>query len=350
MARALASAGVALLLASCQSATQPGPRPGLETVTVALRHVPTGTAMIRYDAAARAASVRVVMVGLDPNPGRSHPIHIHSGQCGERGPVLYSMGSVEPNEKGAVDKTLQLSGVRIPIPGSAYIDVHAGPGVETASGARSIACGNIAGGTSEASATLGAIPASRGPGYEVSGTATLRLDRRDRTLSVTVEVAGLVPGSRHAVHVHTGQCESEGPVRYGLPDLVADAEGHATASRAFSAVTDIAYGAWYVAVHEGPSISPALPSPLPSSATGSSPASRHQHPGRLHPGCLRRPASPPDARDGADCYVPRSRPTASADGQPGSRGANPYPDPLSLGCTSASRRKPDAGWRVTGLA
>ena len=240
---------------------------------MALRHVPTGTAMIRYDAAARAASVRVVMVGLDPNPGRSHPIHIHSGQCGERGPVLYSMGSVEPNEKGAVDKTLQLSGVRIPIPGSAYIDVHAGPGVETASGARSIACGNIAGGTSEASATLGAIPASRGPGYEVSGTATLRLDRRDRTLSVTVEVAGLVPGSRHAVHVHTGQCESEGPVRYGLPDLVADAEGHATASRAFSAVTDIAYGAWYVAVHEGPSISPALPSPLPSSATGSSPAS-----------------------------------------------------------------------------
>jgi hypothetical protein len=50
-------------------------------------------------------------------------------------------------------------------------------------------------------------------------------------LYVAVSVSGLKPMSTHAEHIHAGTCGSNGPIKYPLANLVADARGNATLRR-----------------------------------------------------------------------------------------------------------------------
>src|SRR5919202_3285242 len=67
-------------------------------------------------------------------------------------------------------------------------------------------------------------------------------------LYVAVSVSGLQPMSKHAEHIHAGTCGSNGPIKYPLADLVADARGNATAVIRITPPS-VARSGWYVKVH-----------------------------------------------------------------------------------------------------
>lgn len=249
-----AAAGAMLLLAACTSTGQnqnQDNRPRKETTTIPLRHVPVGVAELSADPSAPGVKVHLVVTGLAP--GSKHPTHIHAGSCGSRGTILGTIGSVTASGTGNADVTTTLGGLTA-IPRGAYIDMHSGPGVTDPEEARSLVCGQILGGTTAAHASLD--PLAGVAGSDVAGLARLDLDRDAKTLTVTVQVSGLVAGSSHPNHIHLGSCEHQGKVAYGLTTLTADDLGNATATTTLKNVTDIAYNNWYVNVHFGPALEP----------------------------------------------------------------------------------------------
>ncbi|HEX4257684.1 MAG TPA: CHRD domain-containing protein [Streptosporangiaceae bacterium] len=84
------------------------------------------------------------------------------------------------------------------------------------------------------------------------GQATISYDAAAQTLTIMVSATGLNPGP-HAAHIHLGSCASQGPVKYMMPDFIADASGdidHQT-----RVVTGVPSGPgpgnWYLNLHMG---------------------------------------------------------------------------------------------------
>ena len=84
------------------------------------------------------------------------------------------------------------------------------------------------------------------------GRATIAYNGRRKTLTVIVSASGVTPGP-HAAHIHLGSCQSQGPVKYMLRDLVASRRGRITrAERVFTHVTAAPpAGGWYLNIHQG---------------------------------------------------------------------------------------------------
>ena len=84
------------------------------------------------------------------------------------------------------------------------------------------------------------------------GRAIISYDARRQTLTVIVSASGVTPGP-HAAHIHLGSCQSQGPVKYMLRDLVASRRGRITrAVRVFTNVTSpIPAHGWYLNIHQG---------------------------------------------------------------------------------------------------
>lgn len=88
------------------------------------------------------------------------------------------------------------------------------------------------------------------------GTASLTWRAATKTLIVTIQLTGLAPRSIHPAHIHQGyNCNSNGPIKYALNPLYADASGNATS---LTLITNVMYGipssGWYVNVHNGPGL------------------------------------------------------------------------------------------------
>ena len=82
-----------------------------------------------------------------------------------------------------------------------------------------------------------------------SGSATLA-DAGNSTTKVSVKMSGLSANSSHSVHIHVLGCSAQGPVVAALPDIVADAQGNATASTTLNVVyTAFADGGHYIEAH-----------------------------------------------------------------------------------------------------
>ena len=84
------------------------------------------------------------------------------------------------------------------------------------------------------------------------GRATISYNASRQTLTVTVTASGVTPGP-HAAHIHLGSCQSQGPVKYMLRDLVASRRGRIVhAVRVFTHVTaPIPASGWYLNIHQG---------------------------------------------------------------------------------------------------
>ena len=84
------------------------------------------------------------------------------------------------------------------------------------------------------------------------GRAAISYDAKRQRLTVTVSASGVTPGP-HAAHIHLGSCQSQGPVKYMLKDLIADRRGRITrAVRVFRNVTSpIPAHGWYLNIHQG---------------------------------------------------------------------------------------------------
>jgi hypothetical protein len=112
---------------------------------------------------------------------------------------------------------------------------------------KSIVCGDLRG-----QATTVRMGPPDETGDNVSGTATLNLDRASKRLTVKLVLDGLEPNTSHPAHLYAGSCESQGPVAKPLNTVRADASGHGEEETVLTNVTSI--GGWYVNVHRGPGI------------------------------------------------------------------------------------------------
>jgi hypothetical protein len=91
------------------------------------------------------------------------------------------------------------------------------------------------------------------------GSVLLIWTPNDQTLNVNVRLYGLSPNSTHPVAIHSGSCPKQGPVLYPLQNMVADAHGVAdTTTQIKNVKNGIPASGWYVNVHNGPRLSPAI--------------------------------------------------------------------------------------------
>jgi hypothetical protein len=218
-----------------------------ESVTLTLKHVPSGTATLTRDPATSVLTVHLVLTGLAPRT--KHPSHIHKGTCDTQGsPVIYPLGEVIADDHGNFVWNYTVSSVAAVPAGQWFVNIHTGPQLNTPEQYRAILCGDITQGGDSTSADMKAVP---GTGNDATGTATLTFDKALGTLTVQVKAAGLDPATRHANHIHIGSCEAQGEVKYKLGELVADASGAAGATTTIQGVDAIGYGLWYVAIHQG---------------------------------------------------------------------------------------------------
>lgn len=224
----------------------------LTSATATLSHQPTGTADVTYSASAKTLTVKVNLTGLAPNS--THAAHIHSGNCGSNGAVVHALNTISANGTGAATLNQTIDNVSGGIPGSGwYLNVNNGTANDQYSNV-SIACVNItptntttsAGQTQTAHATFAK---GEGPSQNSSGKATLAI--QGGNLVVTITLSGLEPTSKHAAHIHTGSCTSQGDVVHALNDVTADGSGNATSTTTITKVTSIPSGGWYVNVHRG---------------------------------------------------------------------------------------------------
>lgn len=123
------------------------------------------------------------------------------------------------------------------------------------------ACGSSSGGsggTTTSTSTAAAVTSATVPLRHVpNGAATLAFDPSTKTLTVEVRLTGLAPNSVHPAHIHTGLCEKQGPVAYGLNNVQADGHGVADTVTAVTVKeAAIPNGAWYINVHNGPNLTP----------------------------------------------------------------------------------------------
>lgn len=106
-----------------------------------------------------------------------------------------------------------------------------------------------------AEATLRPTPFANdryGPGV-ISGSARLVTDGRGRT-RVVARLEGLEAGTRHAGHIHFGDCQrlQPGAIIQDLEPFVADERGRAVSRTLFEgSMTGLEDGDWWLAVHEG---------------------------------------------------------------------------------------------------
>lgn len=225
--------------------------------SASLRHAPYGTASLKWSPKSKQLSVIIKLTGLAPNS--THPAHIHAGNCGENGSIVYMLNNVVANSGGDANVTTTISNVQNGIPASGwYINVHNGPTLSPAEQFLPIACGNVHNShtslhhVQKVHLRLGA---TTDPNQSVKGHAHLTLN--NKTLTVVVTVEGLVPGSVHAEHIHAGTCQDQvpGSVVYMLNNLTGDAHGNATETTVIQGVQSIPEHGWYINVHRTTNLS-----------------------------------------------------------------------------------------------
>lgn len=206
-----------------------------------LTHDPRGTADLELDG--NLLTIKITLTGLAPNS--THPAHIHSGTCEQsmEGALLAHLPAITANKEGQATLETTLSNVHLPIE-SLALNVHNGPTLDTDAQKVAIACGDVRFSGNRAHMILGQ---TEDPDEAVSGNAELSLS--NRTLTATLTLHGLAPGSSHAAHIHSGSCERSGPVVHAFPTVIADGQGNAQVSATFANVDTIPASGWYVHVH-----------------------------------------------------------------------------------------------------
>lgn len=251
---------VALLVVGCGSSTStpPSSTPTSTgtTASATLKHVPNGTAGLSWDPSTHMLTVKISLVGLAPSS--THPSHIHAGSCSNQGNVLYPLQNIVADAHGVATATTTVS-VPNGIPATGwYVTVHNGPGLSPSDQFLPIVCGDVSNSNTSTSAkqsvnvTLSAAPGASA-GETVSGMAQLTLS--GRTLTAKLTISGLEPNSAHAAHIHSGRCESQGPVVYPLTTVMAGASGNATVMTTINNVSTIPGSGWYVNVHHSTDLS-----------------------------------------------------------------------------------------------
>jgi CHRD domain len=262
---ALLSIVVVLLLVGCGTSTTAAssstpasaPTRSSTTASATLKHVPTGTADLRWNPSTDTLTVKLSLTGLAPNS--THPSHIHAGSCNAEGKIVYPLRNVVADVYGNGTATSTVPHVTTGIPAKGWsIEVHNGPGLAPADQSLPLVCADVTNANTSTTAIQSvrvalntAPPASTGESAQ--GTAQLTLS--GRTLTVKLTMSGLAPNIPHPAHIHSGSCAKQGPVIYPLTNVVADASGNARVTTTIKNVSSIPSSGWIVNVHYGPGLS-----------------------------------------------------------------------------------------------
>jgi hypothetical protein len=259
---------VALLVTACGGSTStpastPTSKPPATTPTSSattanamLKHVPIGTANLSWDPSSHILTVKISLVGLAPSS--THPSHIHTGSCSNQGNIIYPLQNIVADAHGVATATTMVSVPKGIAASGWYINVHNGPGLSPNDQFLPIVCGDISNSNTSTTAAQSvhvALTAAPGAsaGEKVSGMAQLSLS--GKTLTVKLTLSGMEPNSAHAAHIHSGSCESQGPVVYPLTVVKADSSGNATEMTTVNNVSSIPSSGWYVNVHHSTDLS-----------------------------------------------------------------------------------------------
>ena len=220
------------------------PQAASSAYSLRLRAMPRGT--VTFGRRAGRLTVHAALVGL--TPGSRHGVHLL--RPGHAGPVRFS--ALEASAGGSARATLQ-SRFTGPLPPGSRLVIRMGTG-DSRVARTVIAQTRLLRDGGRGPHRLFAVDIGRGGTSwgTPRGRASLSYNAQRRTLTVTVRARGLTPGP-HAAHIHLGSCQSQGPVKYMLPDLVADRHGRiAHAVRVFTHVTaPVPAHGWYLNIHQG---------------------------------------------------------------------------------------------------
>jgi len=191
-------------------------------------------------------TVRPNMAGL--TPGSAHAVELVRPDSAS--PI--SFGTLTANAVGEADATLHSSHTG-GIPSGSILVIRNGTTSGGVPGERIAETAALSGIPGSAVKLTTVEVSSTGVSYGTpQGTATISYNPDARTLTVVVNASGLTPGP-HAAHIHTGSCQSQGPVKFMLRDFVANAHGKIVdESRTVSDVkTPVPPSGWYFNLHQG---------------------------------------------------------------------------------------------------
>ncbi|MBO0838614.1 MAG: CHRD domain-containing protein [Actinobacteria bacterium] len=235
----------ALRAASSQATAQAPAEP--MTVSARLAAMPAGKVDLSLNREARQVVARLAVFGL--TPGSTHRVALFAGRDGGRASVVFP--DVTADAGGRLSQTVsgQAAHALGDILADPFFQIDQGPTVAGGGGENpEVGVAH----TRLAPSAPGRVTLAVNGLLARSGRASLSYNAAAHTLSVSVEAAGLKPNTRHAAHIHSGSCQVQGPVVYGLPDLVAGADGTATLKATVNGVmTPPPAQGWYVNVHEG---------------------------------------------------------------------------------------------------
>jgi CHRD domain-containing protein len=233
--------------ASAPSATAARPAAGQRSggAALVLRAMPAGTVRFGRGRHCRL-TVHVSMFGL--TPGSSHRVDLLLP--GRSRTIRF--GTLTASSTGRADSTLR-SGFAGRLRGGSRLVIRMGTGGGRVA-AEPIAQTRRLRRPGRRPLRLIAVEVSpRGVSYGTPrGRAAISYNASRDTLTVTVTASGVTPGP-HAAHIHLGSCQSQGPVKYMLRDLVASRRGRIVpAVRVFTHVTaPIPARGWYLNIHQG---------------------------------------------------------------------------------------------------
>jgi Cu/Zn superoxide dismutase len=233
------------------AAPTPAAAPAAAQIIVPLGNEPSGTVTLNWDPQTKFITAKMQMVGLAP--GSTHAMHIHQGNCADQGDVLVPFLDVTADETGAINNSvMSAQPSETGLAAGTLLNIHLAPANEMGKpGSTSympISCADI---NPAASTTLTMAPLPQF-GDHPQSQAILNYDPTAKTLTVTARATGLVAGSTHAVHIHSGSCDSQGEVKYPLNDLVAKSDGVAETTTVIQNVDQAPPASgWYVNVHLG---------------------------------------------------------------------------------------------------
>ncbi len=240
-----------LALSACAgsntAARSPTPTPTSAAIKAhaILKHMPTGSAELQWDARSKTLMVKFSVIGLISNS--THPTEIDSGSCNHEGKVLYPLHNIHVGISGSATVISIVQNVEQGIPATGWnLSIHNGPQLASADEALAISCSDVSN-TSLAHTLEVNMNTSPGKDQSASGMALLTLS--GETLTVKLTMSGLEPNSAHAFHIHSGSCLDQGIVLYPLPDVMADASGKVNLTTVIDAVSSIPSSGWYVNVH-----------------------------------------------------------------------------------------------------
>jgi len=248
---ALAAASVLTLAAPAGASTgSTGPATANSPANIALlslRPMPAGTVAFHRGRHGQL-TVHAAMFGL--TPGSSHQVILVIP--GSFRAVRFS--TLTANSVGQADSTLQ-SGYTGPLPRGSRLVIRMGVSDGPVSSTPIALTRRLRHPWAWPHRLTAVEVSSRGVSYGTPhGRAAVVYNAHHHTLTVVISASGLTPGE-HAAHIHSGSCQSQGPVLYMIKDLVANRHGvinHVV--RVFTNVTmPIPAHGWYLNIHQGTS-------------------------------------------------------------------------------------------------